>query len=131
MESELCKEVEVIMSTDVATEPFNGFGDEKPEKEIKSMYEKHISDAENDVDFRYSDNECKIIDSSIPENFYEQNDFLYISELNAKSGIPKEWSGAKKVATLLRNKFGGNPTVVHPLPRWLSLKVFYELCLYF
>ena len=126
MESELCKEVEVIMSTDVATEPFNGFGDEKPEKEIKSMYEKHISDAENGVEFKCSDNECKIIDSCIPENFYEQNDFLYISELNAKTGIPKEWRGAKKVASLLRKKFGGNPTVVQPLPRWLSLKVFYE-----
>ena len=125
LESELSQKVEIIMATDIETFPFRGFDDVNADNETRTMYEMHICDMENASETTFSDSECRISDSCIPENFYEQNDFVYLSGLNDKTKIPIEWRGAKKVATLLRKKFGGNPTVVHPLPRWLSLKVIY------
>ena len=63
----------------------------------------------------------------LPENFYATHDFIYLDGLNKKKH-PGEWRTAKKIVVLLKKAFGGNPKVVHPLPRWLALKVGY-MCL--
>merc|ERR1712223_935132 len=123
IESEVKESVEKIMASDIGTKPFEGFTDETLDEETKTMYQMHISDAEEYLEPTIKNEDYSTRDLDIPENFYEQHDFIYLSELNIKTEIPKEWRGAKKVAALLRKSYGGNPTVVRPMPRWLSLKL--------
>ena len=123
IESEVKESVEKIMASDIGTKPFEGFTDETLDEETKTMYQMHISDAEEYLEPTIKNEDYSTRDLDIPEDFYEQHDFIYLSELNIKTDIPKEWRGAKKVAALLRKSYGGNPIVVRPMPRWLSLKV--------
>ena len=123
IESEVKESVEKIMASDIGTKPFKGFTDETLDEETKTMYQMHISDVEEYLEPTIKNEDYSTRDLDIPEDFYEQHDFIYLSELNIKTDIPKEWRGAKKVAALLRKSYGGNPTVVRPMPRWLSLKV--------
>merc|ERR1712223_2218727 len=123
IESEVKESVEKIMASDIGTKPFEGFTDETLDEETKTMYQMQISDLEEYLEPTIKNEDYSTRDLNIPEDFYEQHDFIYLSELNIKTEIPKEWRGAKKVAALLRKSYGGNPTVVRPMPRWLSLKL--------
>jgi len=123
IESEVKESVEKIMASDIGTKPFEGFTDETLDEETKTMYQMHISDAEEYLEPNINNEDYSTRDLEFPEDFYEQHDFIYLSELSIKTDIPKEWRGAKKVAALLRKSYGGNPTVVRPMPRWLRLKL--------
>ena len=129
LEAEVRKSAEMIMATDLEIQPFEGFADVTIDTEAHNMYQKHISNAVHELETDTVNNESDISDSCLPENFYNHHDYIYLSELNGKTVIPNEWRGAKKVAALLKKNFGGNPTVVRPIPRWLKLKVFAQ-CYY-
>ena len=127
LEAEVRKSAEMIMATDLDIKPFEGFADVKVDTKTKDIYQMHITTAVKELEPGAGNNQFDISDSCLPESFYTHHDYIYLSELNEKTVIPNEWRGAKKVAALLKKNFGGNPTVVRPMPRWLKLKVFGEM----
>ena len=114
-----------LLNSDIETIPLDGFreSDVQQDLEKRQWYEDYLAKAEEDLELNVSCNECDIDDSCLPSDFYAKRDFIYICNLSQKSGVPQAWRGAKKVAALLKKMFGGNPKVVHPVPRWLMLKV--------
>jgi hypothetical protein len=123
-ESDLHVRAENLLSLDVDIDPLHGFSDSEIKKSMESsqLYRRYLDRVENDMEY-ISCNESDIDDCLLPQDFYENQDFIYLSGLGSKTGTPKAWRGAKKVAGLLKKMFGGSPKVVHPIPRWLMLKV--------
>ena len=113
-----------LLNSDVSTKPLNGFreSDLKHDHEVKQRLENYLAKADEDLELNVSCDESEIDDSCLPPDFYAKRDFIYLSDLNQKS-LPPGWRGPKKVAALLKKMFGGNPKVIHPVPRWLLLKV--------
>ena len=123
-ESDLHAHAENLLSLDVGINPLDGFNESEIKKstERSQWYRSYLARAENDIEY-ISCNESDIDDCLLPQDFYANHDYIYLSGLSSKTGVPKAWRGAKKVAGLLKKMFGGSPKAVHPIPRWLMLKV--------
>ena len=123
-ESDLHARAENLLSLDVDINPLNGFNQSDIEKSMErsQLYQSYFARAENDIE-HISCNESVTEDCLLPQDFYANNDFIYLSGLSSKNGVPKAWRGAKKVAVLLNKMFGGSAKVVNPMPRWLMPKV--------
>ena len=123
-ESDLHTRAKNLLSQDADMNLLDGFKENEMQtcKEKSQWYSNYLARAEDDLE-SVSCNESDIDDCLLPGDFYEKHDFIYLSGLSSRTGVPKAWRGAKKVAILLKKMFGGNPAVVHPVPRWLMLKV--------
>ena len=117
-----------LLTTDIDTKPLNGFGEDEIQHGIKEKkwYIEYLKKAEEDLELNVSCNESDVDDCHLPQDFYAKHDFIYLSGVTSKTGIPLAWRSAKKVAGQLRKMFGGNPKVVYPIPQWLTLKVSYS-----
>ena len=123
-EADLHTRAKKLLSLDVEVNLLDGFRENEMQtcKEKSQWYSNYLARADDGLE-SVSCNESDIDDCLLPADFYEKHDFIYLSGLSSRTGIPKAWRGAKKVAALLKKMFGGNPAVVHPVPRWLMLKV--------